>query len=204
MSTHPQIDRRLGELAVVTEPTEEPLALPEVKRWLRHDGSDDDDTILELIQAAREDIEPLLRRTMVTTTYDQSLDCFPLGREPIVLQRSPAASVSSITYTDEDGDEQTWAASNYTLNSDREPAEITPAYGVFYPATRRVPQAVTIRFVAGYGDPGDVPAKFKRLHNLYVAEAFYGRLPKSISFGTGELRTTFDRLLQRLQVKRFV
>ena len=51
---------------------------------------------------------------------------------------------------------------DFIVDADAEPPRIFPAYGTFWPMTLRVPNAVQVFFVAGYGDDGAaVPANLK-------------------------------------------
>lgn len=140
---------RSGYRYVVTvEPTEEPIALAEAKVHCRVDHDDENDLITSLIVSARQWAENETRRRLVNTTLRLSMDCFP---EVIRLPGGKVSSVTSITYTDTNGDSQTLSSSVYTLDSDSEPARIVQAYGQFWPAIRYVPNAVKATYVAGYG-----------------------------------------------------
>ena len=57
-----------------------------------------------------------------------------------------------IKYIDDDGTQQTLAASKYKVDSsdERQPARIDPAYDEVWPATRRQTNAVEVRIVCGY------------------------------------------------------
>lgn len=121
-----------------------------------------------LIKAARQAAELELRRYLVTQTVDAYLDAFPcidvrrLDQEhPYFAAREirlpPLQSVTSITYTDGEGAEQTLDTSLYTVDAASIPARIVPAYGTTWPTTREQPNAVRVRFVAGYGAASAVP-----------------------------------------------
>jgi uncharacterized phiE125 gp8 family phage protein len=107
-----------------------------------------------LIVAARQHVEPHLKRRLITQTLDLYLDCFPgwTLRLPVPIQ-----SVTAITYFDSNGVEQTLAADQYLVDSTTEPARITPAFGLVWPVTQYRNNAVKVRFVAGYGAASAVP-----------------------------------------------
>lgn len=131
-----------------TAPTGEPVTLVEAKAHLRESSSDEDALITNLIKAARKRIEDETARQFVTATWKMHLDGFPSG--DIQIRKCPVVSVSSITYYDTNGDQQTWASSNYETDLVNEPARIRPAYNVVYPSTRSHKlNAVTVTFVAG-------------------------------------------------------
>src|SRR5688572_21345135 len=142
-------------LVLVTAPTSEPIMVGETKDFLRVTGSDEDVLISGLITAARQTVDGRdgwLNRALITQTWDLVLDAFPSTTlTPIEVPLPPLQSVTSITYVDGNGATQTWSSVNYLVDSKSQPGRITPAHGESYPATRRIVNAVTVRFVAGYG-----------------------------------------------------
>ena len=139
----------------ITAPAAAPVSLEEAKAHLRVDHTADDVLILAMIDAATADAEHRIGRALVQQTWEQVEDCFG---DDIDLPNPPLVSVSSLKYLDTDGVEQTMSASDYSVNSDREPAEIIPAYGTSWPSTRSVPSAVRARYVAGYAATFDITA----------------------------------------------
>jgi uncharacterized phiE125 gp8 family phage protein len=135
-------------LVLFTGPTDEPLTVQEAKDWARITESEDDDLVQGLIRAARCHVEQLTGRALLTQTWDLYLDCFPWQ---IDVPRPPLQSVTSIKYIDTEGVLQTLASSEYTVDAKSEPGRIVPAYGKVWPSTRYEPNAVQVRFVAGYG-----------------------------------------------------
>lgn len=113
-----------------------------------------------LITAARQHAEQALHRYLVTQTLDAYFHEFPHD-EHRRFNLPPLQSVTSITYTDIDGVEQTLAASQYVVDAVSRPARIEPAYGVVWPSSREQMNAVKVRFVAGYGAASAVPACVK-------------------------------------------
>ena len=66
-----------------------------------------------------------------------------------------------IRYITPGGTTEVLATSQYTVHDEREPALIVPAWGVYWPATRAVMNAVQIDYIAGYapvGSPADEAA----------------------------------------------
>lgn len=148
-------------LTVTTPPTVDPISVDDVKCNLGIEGHDDDSQIASRIDAVRDAAEGVLWSALLTQTLTLKIDCgFP---SCIVLPRAPLQSVTSITYIDQNGDTQTLATDQYTVDTDSKPGRIVPAYNVTWPSTRYVIQAVTVEFVAGYGDTRDtVPAEVRR------------------------------------------
>lgn len=118
-----------------------------------------DPLLSRLITGARTAAERITRRALVTQTWDMYLDQFPAWE--MGIPKPPLQSVTSITYVDTDGTTQTLAADQYRVDLKSEPARITPAFGVVWPTTRWQTNAVTVRFVCGYGLAADVPAGIK-------------------------------------------
>lgn len=157
-------------LVLITPPSQLPLTLDEAKAQAVIDYDYDDVFIMACIAAATGDIDGVngwLGRALITQTWELRLDRFP---SKIKVPLPPLQSVTSITYVDLEGATQTLDPNHYTVLSGREPAEIWPAYGVCWPATRCVPEAVSVRFVAGYGDSQDaIPDLIKHWLKLRVA-----------------------------------
>lgn len=136
--------------------------------------ADHDDYLDQLLLAATAAAEKYTGRALLTQTWRLTLDRFPCGE--IRLPRPPVQSVTSITYTDENGDGQTLDSSLYVVAADSQPARIAPAYGEVWPATYLQPEVVTVTFVAGYGNAAsDAPLEARHAVRLMVADWFRNR-----------------------------
>jgi len=156
-------------------PSTEPITTDEAKTHLRQASSDDDTFIGELITAAREHIESLANRSLITQTWVLKLDAFPGAVNAIYPPRPPLQSVTSIAYTDSAGDAQTLAASLYAVSTDGWMPRIVPVYGETWPVTEGNINDVTVTYVAGYGaTAADVPEALKSAIKLQV-ELLYDR-----------------------------
>jgi uncharacterized phiE125 gp8 family phage protein len=117
------------------------------------------------IIAAREYGETFTHRAFITQTHDLKLDGFPCSDDAIRLPKAPLISITSVTYVDTNGDTQTWSNTLYTVDAPSGPkaerGRIVPNYGQVFPSTRDVINAVTVRFVAGYGAASAVPSLIK-------------------------------------------
>lgn len=148
-------------LKLTTATTTEPLTTAEVKTELIIDHSNWDDRIANFIlPAARQMAEGLTFRAFANQTYTLKWSSFPHHGAAIILPRPPLSSVTSVTYIDTAGSSQTWSSSKYTVteagagsSGDRDLwGSIEPTHDEsVYPQTRRIIDAVTITFVAGYG-----------------------------------------------------
>ena len=156
-------------------PAETPISLAEAKAHLRVDTSDEDALITTLIEAATVMAQTYTRRQFVSATYAQTFDAFPASGV-IELGRHPLVRVTSITYTDADGNtDQTWSSAKYTVVSAPLVGYVVPAYDEEFPATREVPNAVTVTYVAGYGAASAVPDAIKAAIKLIVGDLFEHR-----------------------------
>lgn len=133
---------------LVTSAASEPVTLAEAKSHLRVEHSDDDVLIASLVSTARELVESHTARQLVTADWKLHLDRFPHG--DIEIRKCPVASVTSVTYYDENNTQQTWSTSLYQVDTVNEPARIRCEYNVTYPSTRSGKlNAVTVNFTAG-------------------------------------------------------
>lgn len=166
-------------LTVATSATVEPVDIDSAKSFLRVDTADDDFLIATFITAARQYVENKLERTLCNTTWRLTLDAFPDGNDPIILYRPPISSATTnvaITYTDANGNSTTLASSNYQVDFRSEPGRIYPGYGQTWPFPRDIPNAVTITYVAGYGNSVDsVPAGIRAYMLRVIAEMYENR-----------------------------
>lgn len=160
-------------LSLYTAPATEPVSVTEAKAHLRVTYTDEDSLIADLIVAARRWFEEQTYRALVSQTWDLKLDEFPTGDDPIRVPRAPMVSVTSITYVDGDGVTQTWSSSQYVVSATRQPGLIRPAYGYEWPAdVRDQPDAINVRFVAGYGAAADVPGPIKAAIKLLIGQLY--------------------------------
>ena len=136
-------------IQVTVPPTVEPVPLALAKLHLRVDSADEDVLIANIIAAARSHCERFCRKTFPVTTYKLTVDQFPAGMQPLAIPYPPLASVTSIIYTDAGGVSQTLSASDYTVDTQSEPARITPAWSKVWPFARGHTNDVAITFVAG-------------------------------------------------------
>lgn len=165
---------------VTSEPSVEPITTAEAKTHLRIDSSDEDTLIGNYVTAARKLLEKLTRRSFITQTITMKLDSFSGGE--ILLPRSPAQSVTSIQYVDTDGATQTWSSGLYSVDTNSHPARVTPIYDEDFPDTQAVSNAVTVTFVAGFGDATtDIPEDIRLLIRLLVGHWFENREATTIT-----------------------
>ncbi len=160
---------------IYTAPASEPVTVAEAKSRLRITTTDEDTDIGTLITQAREMAEAECQRALITQTLTLTMDDFPRyyreGRRDdyatyfdrsIRLPRPPLVSVTHVKYYDGDGVQQTVDAATYSVATGGEPGRIAPLSAGYWPAVQYLrPEAVEVRYVAGYGNAASVPAAAK-------------------------------------------
>ena len=100
------------------------------------------------------------------------MDVFP---DVIYLEKSPIVSVTHMKYYNSANVLTELSTSNYNADVNSEPGRIICAYGQSWPDVYRRPSAIQIRFVAGYGNPADVPDAIKDGIYLTLTHLFENR-----------------------------
>lgn len=191
---------------LVTAPTEEPVRVDEAKKQLEIAAAitAHDQHLTRLITAARQLCEARINRAFCTQTWDLYQDAFPRGIDasaplPIKLPKAPLVSVSYVKYYDTAGTLQTLTpTTDYVVLSGREPAEIRPAWGRYWPISRYQAEAVNVRFVAGYGGESAVPENAKLAILMLVSHWFNNREPVLTGTISSTLDFTVNSLLETL------
>ena len=183
-------------LTQTVAPTAEPVSVIEAKAHLRVTDASDDDYIEGLIAAARQVAEVKQSRQLVTATWELTLDAFPNSASAIIyLPLPPLQSIASIQYVDTDGDTQTWASTKYDVDTNAEPGRVVPSFNESYPSTRGQFEAVTITFVAGYGNAGSVPEVTKSAIRILLAHLYENRESVITGVSISEIPFSAEALL---------
>ena len=158
-------------------PAEEPISILEARSAARISVDEDDNLLFRLIESARQWGEATTGRAFVSQTWQLKMPWFPSCA--IELPKPPLVSVTSVKYLDTAGVEQTWAVTTgYVVTgaaAEMARGSIEPAYGVCYPSTLAVPDAVRIVYVAGYGVAAAVPQGIRQALLYHIAEAYQNR-----------------------------
>lgn len=126
-----------------------------------------DTTLAHLIATAREQAEAATGCALVTQTLDWYLDGFPAGA--LEVPKGPLQSVTEIAYVDPAGVSQVLSPAQYQVDAAHERGRILPSPGQNWPAVRDQANAVTVRYVAGFGAPSAVPAAIKHWMLVQIA-----------------------------------
>lgn len=162
-------------LTLVTGPATEPVTLAEVKEQIRLDIDEDDALLRRLMISARVWVEGQTKRALVSQTWDQKIDYdwpYRAWIPHIRFEKNPVQSVTSITYQTGASPSPSLSASDYIAVTREHGSYVAPAYGVTWPTVRTIPEAITVRFVAGYTS---VPEPLKHAIMLLVAHWYENR-----------------------------
>lgn len=160
------LDLQYPTIEVSTPATLQPVSLDDAKDYCDYEGNDRDQQFTSWIKAATEQVEHDTERALCSQTCKLYLPEFACE---IQIPKPPVSAISSITYVDSDGTTQTLSSSVYQSNLKRTPPRIREAYGQQWPTTRcDTENAVTVTFVAGYGEPSAVPFQAKEAIKMLV------------------------------------
>lgn len=185
-------------------PTEEPVALADMKAHLRITHSEDDAYIEALIGAARAVCEQRAGLCLLTQTVDIIADDWP-DEDDAVLPVHPIQSVTHLRYYDAANALQTCASTVYQVTTFGVAPRISLAFGQVWPIAYARPDAVTLRVVAGYGASGDaVPLPIRQWIMLHAAALYEQREAVLDGQTTAQLSPLLDGLLDRYRVPQGV
>lgn len=168
---------------LVTAPTEEPVTVAEVKLHCRIDGTAEDDYLEALITSARQHVENVTGRALLTQTWDYSLDGWPHGTI-IPLPFGNLQSVTSVKWKDQDGTETTLTAEGPAVSDpdyivvtsgDKCGAVALPYAGTWPTGTLYPHNPITIRFVCGWTTPTLIPAPIKAAILMTLTDLYENR-----------------------------
>jgi len=155
----------------------EPLTVTDnlLREQLRVDHTSDNTLLGLQITAARERVERVTGRALITQTWTAYWDSFP-GSDTIELPRPPLQSVTYVKYYDTDDTVATFSSANYDVDITGMVGLVRLKYALNWPTTTLRPtKGVEIQFVCGFGTAGSsVPGGLLQAVVLEVAQAYYG------------------------------
>ena len=161
---------------ITQAPTGEPLTLAEVKAHIRVDVPDDDVLITALIAAARQHIEQITARSLITQKWAYVTNGFYRPESAMLqLEKGPITSIDSINYVAMDGTTQVMPSTDYIADLSGQLAKITPKFGKIWPITLPQMASVTVNFTAGYGAAANVPELLKHWMRLRIGSLYENR-----------------------------
>ncbi|WDI31597.1 hypothetical protein PUV54_00115 [Hyphococcus flavus] len=165
-------------LTRTTAPAAPFLSLDEIRTHLRIVTGDDDALLTALYYAVEGHLDGpdgVLNRALMTQEWTLTIDCFP-GVCGLRLPLAPTVSVDSVTYTDDDDQEQTVASSVYQISERHDRSTLLLAPGQSWPGDLSEARgAVSIAFTCGYGAASDVPHPIRAAALLMIGWLFENR-----------------------------
>lgn len=189
---------------VITAPTTQPLTLSDAKAHLRLLDDSMDSELLRFIDVATRWLEEGLGITLINTARGVLLDCFPDDWDRFDIPRPPLVSVQSLQYYDTANAQQTLVE-----GTDFEVVTSTKARGYIYPilsawpsgwpSTYDRPDAVDLRFTAGYGTAHTaIPEEAKHILRMMVAQFDENRAPTITGTISQEIKMALQSLRQTM------
>lgn len=201
----PRIFRPQRRSLVEGAPAREPVGLEVMKAHSAIEAAESDALIGGYIATAREMVEEMANRALITQTRIYKIDRFPPAAEQLIeLPGGTLQSVTSIQYVDENGATQTWGPSNYTVDTGHAPGRVGLAYQVSWPTVRPWDLPVTISYAVGYGDyPADVPEALRTAIQMIAAELFERREEGIVGVSIAEVPLHARRLVRGKRIRAY-
>lgn len=182
-----------------TDPIIEPVTTDQLDVYLRGDGVlalEEGDLLRALISSAREYVEEVTHRALISQSYTLVMDSWPSVRNTdlgwwdgvregsisagaqrhVELPIGPLISVASVVTYSDDNTSTVFDASNYFLDTNATPGQVILNTGAVWPLSTRSRNGVEITYVAGYGDtPLDVPSPLRQAVKMIAAHWYENR-----------------------------
>lgn len=155
---------------LLTPPSAEPVALADMKTFIRVEHSDDDALIGALIASARLTVEALTGRLLSTQVWRLILDRWPPSGE-IRTGLDPIASFTA-RICDADGVDTELDEGQLTLVTGSSPARLRVRNA---PVPGLAACGIEIDVICGYGEPDDVPQPLRHAVRLLAADWYERR-----------------------------
>lgn len=200
-----------------------PVDTAELKKHMRivDNDSDQDDVLDALIETANDHLTTYLQRSLITREITLTCDAFvsgsrrgplsdfwysdvPYGTPSGGLMQLPivrAEAITSFTYIDSGGAQQSLTPSDYYL--DQENGRLQPSDAlVIWPQTAARINAVTIVYNAGYGAAiADIPSALRQ--GLYMLVAHWYEMREAYTtFSLGQVPHGFYEIVDSFQRTR--
>jgi uncharacterized phiE125 gp8 family phage protein len=148
------------------------------------DDGDNDALIAAYLRAAVGAIEKRTGRALSPKAFTEWAPRFPYSTggyyraplcsiEKLTLARDPVTAIVSVTYVDVNGVEQTLDPAGYR-SIEGEPWSLLAPFGGSFPQTEERPDAVRVRYIAGYG-AGDCPPELQSAVLLMLGHFYLNR-----------------------------
>lgn len=172
-------------IEIVTPAAVEPVSLAEAKARLRVEHADEDALIGSLAAAARERVEDLIGRALITRRVRERRDDWADGGRLAAhgsqfrLGLGPVSAVHHVKVYAANDDALTFDAENYYADTASVPGRLALRGGAFWPIPGRDANGIEIEYDAGYGEgSSSVPRGLVEAILLLIAEMYEHRIPE--------------------------
>ena len=137
-----------------------------------------DDLLTDIIISARQYVEEITSRKLITQTWNYYINAFPVCRYFKIPFGNLSATDLTLTYTDSDGDDTIMTVDTDYLvlvNGDQCGRIVLP-YSETWPSFTEYPsKPIVTQFVCGYGAASSVPDNIKTAIKMVCADMFEDR-----------------------------
>lgn len=182
-----------NRITQTTAPAATPISLSELKQHLNITHDDEDAYLANLIGSATASIDGPqgIGLAMITQTYRASADSLPLF---FTIPLCPVQAVTSIAYTDSNGDNQT--VSDFRLDGDSRPAIVYLNEAI----SDAKAGSIKVTFEAGFGDnASDVPLDLRQAL-LMICAQYYDARESLIPYNMTALPVGIEAIIRRYAV----
>lgn len=178
------------------------VSIEQVRRHLNIDTDEYDELIEGYIETATDHLEGprgVSGLAFLTQTWRLDVSAFddPWSSTPVYLAPLPVQSIMGVTYYDGIGSPQTLPTSVYRFFNGALGPYLALKPDQDWPSVYDREDAISITFVAGYGDnPRDVPASIRHAILLLVGHWYENREAVSVGDSASELPFAVKALIQ--------
>lgn len=182
---------------LLTAPAVEPVALAEMKAFLRVETGDDDEVIAALIAGSRIHVEAQTRRALITQSWRLSRDNWPEDGRIKVLP-APLQMLDAARVYDDDGTTRAVDPQSFVLDLGASALAFAPWA---LPMPGRLVAGIELDVTVGYGDSAlAVPEPLRQAIRLLVAHWYENRGLVATGTGNAVLPQTVSALLAPYRV----
>ena len=177
----------MTRLTMISGPALEPVTWAEARDFLKLSGTGEQTLVELMIAAARQAVEEMTGRMLISQQWELRLDSWPTakaeirsesgcqiiplgGQGAVTLPRAPILGVESVQVVNSIGTFVTVADTDYVVDASQGGGRIAARAGVHFPEPAHVIDGIRIRFTAGYGTARtDVPPALRQAILALVA-----------------------------------
>ncbi|MBS9719885.1 phage head-tail connector protein [Tianweitania sp. BSSL-BM11] len=181
------------------EPAAEPVTVADVKAHLRLDHASEDGLIVDLIRAAREEVEQATGCALIEQSWRLTLDRWPQSNR-VLIHKHPVKQILSVTIYGREGGAAIVDPAIMLLDGRSRPARLHFDQA---PQPGRAMNGIEVDFTAGFGPAGtDVPDLLKRAVIMLASHWFEFRAVLSARDQPASYPKGYERLIGPYRSRR--